>query len=124
MIDSAAEILALEQKRCRAEVAADIQTLEDIFDDDIVYIHANGLSEDKTSLIASRRKIKFTKMERRDSNVRVYGNTAILVGILTFDVEVGGRSLSVEGIVTQVFVKRGDRWRIVHHQGTRTDNPT
>ena len=80
MKDETADILAIEEERCRAERAGDMATLERLLDDSLVYIHTNGLIDSKKSLIASRDKMKFQKMDRRDLKVRVSGDLAVITG--------------------------------------------
>jgi hypothetical protein len=120
MKDETADILAIEEERCRAERAGDMATLERVLDDSLVYIHTNGLIDSKKSLIASRDKMKFQKMDRRDLKVQVSGDLAVITGGLSVEVRVTGVAdlITSDMLVAQTLVRRGGQWRFVHQQCT------
>jgi ketosteroid isomerase-like protein len=120
MKDDVAEILALEQQRCRAEVAGDTATLERLLDDDLVHVHANGVIDGKTSLLVARKNVKFLEMTRRDLQVQVSGDLAVLTGGLLIRAQPAGGSEvhTFDAFSTQVLARRGGEWRFTLHQGT------
>jgi hypothetical protein len=120
MKDETADLLAIEEQRCQAERDGDMTTLERLLDDSLVYIHTTGLVDSKKSLIASRDKMKFLKMARRDLKVQVSGDLAVITGGLSVEVRVTGVAdlVAMDMLVTQVLVRRGGQWRFVHQQCT------
>jgi uncharacterized protein (TIGR02246 family) len=46
--------------------------------------------------------------------VQVYGDTAILTYNSASTVNLGGRVMNYTGKVTSVYVRQGDKWRVVH----------
>jgi uncharacterized protein (TIGR02246 family) len=116
-----AEILAVERRRQDALIATDLETLDEIFDESLVHIHAPGLVHTKALLlehVAIRQA--YLEITRQDVRVRVYGDTAVVTGgIVNRMRATQGGERTVDGVVTQV-LHRGDdgRWRFVSFQMT------
>src|SRR5262245_42674557 len=76
-----AELLALEEQRCDAINRQDWDALASLPTEDLVHVHANGLTQDKgvyLQHVSSRPR----RTERRDLVVRVHGDTAVMTGKL------------------------------------------
>jgi uncharacterized protein (TIGR02246 family) len=116
-----AEILAVERRRQDALIATDLETLDEIFDESLVHIHAPGLVHTKALLlehVAIRQA--YLEITRQDVRVRVYGDTAVVTGGIVNRMRAPqGGERTVDGVVTQV-LHRGDegRWRFVSFQMT------
>jgi uncharacterized protein (TIGR02246 family) len=116
-----AEILAVEQRRQDALIATDLETLDEIFDESLVHIHAPGLVHTKALLlehVATRQA--YLEITRQDVRVRVFGDTAVVTGGIVNRMRAPqGGERTVDGVVTQV-LHRGDdgRWRFVSFQMT------
>lgn len=114
------ELIALEERRCRAEVEGDVATLDSLLDDDLVYVHLSGSIDGKANLLASRAVIKFPSMTRHDLQVHVSGDLAVINGKISFQNQnVGSPAIrTVDAYVTQALVRRGDQWKFILHQVT------
>ncbi len=114
------KFIALEERRCRAEVESDVATLDELLDDDFVYIHLSGKIDGKKSLIDSRAIIKFPAMRREGLHVQVSDGLAVLYGKILFQSQsVGSSDLrTVEAYATQALARRGDQWKFIVHQVT------
>ena len=116
-----AEILAVERRRQDALIATDLETLDEIFDESLVHIHAPGLVHTKALLlehVATRQA--YLEITRQDVRVRVFGDTAVVTGGIVNRMRAPqGGERTVDGVVTQV-LHRGDdgRWRFVSFQMT------
>lgn len=75
-------IETLERKRFEAQVSKDIDFLEKVFADDLIYTHSSGKQDNKTTYIASIRdgKSVYDKIEVEELTVRVYGKAAVITG--------------------------------------------
>lgn len=118
-----AALREVEDVRLQALQTADLKTLDDLFDETLVHIHAPGLTHSKQQLlehVATRRPYLATT--RGDLNVRVVGDVAIMTGALVNRLrtkEGGERTLG--GVATQVLVRAADAalgWRFVSFQMT------
>ncbi|MDX3911695.1 MAG: nuclear transport factor 2 family protein [Sphingobium sp.] len=114
MSQDVSPILALEQRRCAAINAQDIEEVGAVLADDYQHIHASGQIDDRETYINSLKKAP-RHSERGELNVRVYGDVAVVVGdqINTFD----GRQSTL--VVQQIAVAHGGNWQFVSTQLTR-----
>jgi ketosteroid isomerase-like protein len=116
-----ASLLALEHRRQRALVDGDLAVLDEIFDDDLVHIHAPGLVHTKPMLlehVGTRRA--YLDISRGDISIRMIGDVAILVGPITNVLRnPDGSAREQRGQVTQVARRDDDgTWRFVNFQLT------
>lgn len=109
------EVLAAEAERCRAIYEQDWAVLEPMMSDDLSYVHMPGRIENKAQYLAGV-KSRPRKVEREDLKVRVYGNTAVMTGIM---INRPPNAESVTARVTQTWVKDGPGWKMVAFQASR-----
>ncbi len=109
------DVKQLEARRIAAQIGVDMATLDAIFADDLIHVHATGVVQDKETLlrhIESRRQ--FVAVERPGLTVRVYGDTAILTGGLINTLQPPGQDLrQMRGFATQVARREGGNWRFI-----------
>ena len=116
-----AELHAVERRRQRALVEVDLDALDDLFDDTLVYTHGHGITHSKAQLLehtANRRP--YLDITRGDLVIRVFGDVAVITGPLTNLVRTpDGGEHAIAGVATQV-LRRDDhnRWRFVSSQTT------
>ena len=105
-----------EQSFAKAIVAKDLATLEKLLGDDLSYNHSDGRHDTKATYIDNLKtgKQKYEKAEPADLSVKIYGNTAVLTGVLKV---VTDRPISLS--ILHVYVKRGSQWQLVAHQSAR-----
>jgi ketosteroid isomerase-like protein len=97
-------------------------TLDKYNADDFTLIQGNGsvLTKAETSEGYRSGKTGFQKMDLSDVKVRIYGNTAVVTGIVTYIGEqAGSKSTGIPARFTRVFVKRDGNWKQVLNQSTR-----
>ncbi|MEF2975967.1 nuclear transport factor 2 family protein [Subtercola sp. YIM 133946] len=117
----ATQLLATENRRIRALLDGDVATLDELFDDSLVHIHAPGLVQDKAKLlehVAVRRA--YRSIERGELTMRVAGDVAVVTGTITNRLATAeGGERTVEGVATQVLVRADDgTWRYLSFQMT------
>jgi Domain of unknown function (DUF4440) len=115
------EVERMERTRFTAQVARDTATLRAILSDDLVYIHSNGLVEDKNHFIESvgTGRIVYDSLVPSDLKHRVYGSTAVGTGKVRVQVQMNGQTVRVDLLFTTVHLKRGGWWQLVNWQSTR-----
>ena len=76
------EILALEDQRIEAMTNGDVETLEKILADDLIYTHTTASLDTKASFIDAVKtgKSSYKSVERKDVEVRQFGDTAVVTG--------------------------------------------
>ena len=122
-----AAVLAAQKDRLQAMVKNDLEALGRMLPDDFTYTHASGVADTKTSLLASLKagRLKYKSIDPGQPLVRVYGNTGILTGTATVQVDsatIGPAPFQI--LYTDVYVKKADgRWQPVAWQSTRPPAP-
>jgi ketosteroid isomerase-like protein len=115
------EIRQRETRRFEALVRGDTASLEEIMADDATYTHATGVVEAKAEYLAKMKsgEVRYEAFAPEELRVRVYGTAAVLNGIARVKAHVGGEVRNLRLLFTDVYVKQGDRWRMVAWQSTR-----
>jgi ketosteroid isomerase-like protein len=122
-----AAVLAAQKDRLQAMVKNDLEALGRMLPDDFTYTHASGVADTKASLLASLKagRLKYKSIDPGQPLVRVYGNTGILTGTATVQVDsatIGPAPFQI--LYTDVYVKKADgRWQPVAWQSTRPPAP-
>lgn len=112
------EIVAAEQRRFAATVRADAAELRECLGDELVYVHSNGVVEDREAFIAmlvsgQRRYLGFTPGAR---TLRLLGDAVASIG----DLQVQGVAGTVHITGTAVYWRQ-PHWKMVlwHACGAR-----
>jgi hypothetical protein len=121
-----AAVLAAQKERLQAMVRSDLDALTRLLPDDLTYTHASGVADTKASLLESIRagRLKYKAFDPGQPRVRIYGNTAVLTGTATVQVEsttIGPAPFQI--LFTDVYVKKDGRWQAVAWQSTRPPAP-
>ena len=111
------ELIALERSLCEAITRGDMKTLDALIADDYTHIHATGRLDDKQGFVSNIAK-KPRTTTRSNQSIRVYGDTAILIGEQT-NAFADGRAL--KGLSQAVVVRQNGTWRFVAGQLTNTE---
>jgi ketosteroid isomerase-like protein len=116
-----AKIIALDEQRRAAMIAADFATLDRLLADDLVHIHAGGNADTKQQYFRLIEDLcAFVAIERGPMNIRFYGDTAVVTGAMTHTVRIKstGAIRTMDAFGTQVWAPDGDSWRQVLYQAT------
>lgn len=116
-------VLDLENRRHQALIAVDIAALDEMFDEDLVHIHAPGLTHNKAQLLEHVDKRRpYLETRRGELTMRLIGDVLIVTGPLTNRLRAPeGGERTIGGVVTQV-LRRVDKrtWRFLSFQMTPT----
>ena len=114
----AKEILALEERRYAAMLAADMGALEPLVHEDLVYTHSSGVVDGKASWLESMRsgKTRYKSVQCADEKVRLHGDAALVTGGATLEVEIGGQPKTLRLRYLNVWVNSGGGWKFAAWQ--------
>lgn len=115
------EILASEIKRYSALIDADIRALEDMFSDDLIYVHSTGSVDSKASFLnlISTGTIQYRKMDFTNSQVRIFGDVGILTGVGKFIVCVNGAQLNPCIRFHSIWMKKNNKLKFISWHATK-----
>ena len=110
-----------ESARFRAQVDKDGLALQTLLDDDLYYLHSNGLVESKQDFITSVKggKIVYSQMIASERSIRLYGKTAVLYGLVMVAGEYQGEPFNIGLYYTSVYRKKRGKWLLVNWQSTK-----
>jgi len=115
------EVLKLSKDKWQWMADKDVGKLKDLFDDKSVFVHMGGSwgKEQELNVIGSG-GIHYKKADIHEASVQIIGNTAIVLNRITLLAVVGGNEVTNPFIVTEVYVKAGDKWKMGSLSFTRT----
>ncbi len=115
-------ILDAEASRQSALIKVDLGELDRLFAADLVHIHSNGMTHNKTDLlkyIEDRRA--FISIHRGPLDIRIYVDTAVMIGQMQSQMRASnGGVINLDGMVTQILHRFDDGWKFIHFQYTRS----
>ena len=109
-----------EQKRFNAQMELDVETLDNLLAEELIYIHSNTLTESKTDFIASVQsgKIVYQEMNIKRHQLRQYKKIAIVTGLVEVKGLFKDNEFVVELFYTSVYKKKKGKWLLLSWQST------
>jgi len=118
------EILKLSKDKWQWMADKNVDKLKDLFDDKSVFVHMGGSwgKEQELNVIGSG-GIHYKKADIHEASVQVIGNTAIVLNRITLLAVVGGNEVTNPFIVTEVYIKENEKWKMGSLSFTKTMGP-
>jgi uncharacterized protein (TIGR02246 family) len=115
------KILALHEAGDRALMSADVAALAQIFADDYVQYNESGKAFTKHDVLESFRSgaIRYPSIVSTGRKIRVFGDTAVVHGAESDEVESDGKRFSVRYVFLDVLRKNDGEWKLVASQLAR-----
>jgi ketosteroid isomerase-like protein len=119
------EVMKVEEERNQALQKNDVEALNRIYADDVVYSNATGALLTKAQHLADlkARTLNFKSFRHDDVQVQVHGETGIVTGISTSAVDFQGTVSSSPRRFLNIYVKQGGRWLCEAHFDTPVTKP-
>ncbi len=119
--DDEQQILALHEAGDRALMAADLATLAEIFADDYVQYNEAGKAFTKQDVLNNFQTgaIRYPSIVSMGRLIRIFGDTAVVHGSESDEVETDGKRFAVRYVYLDVLRKREGQWKIVASQLAR-----
>ncbi len=114
MTDVEASVRALEERLWRAQLSADVETLDELIADDLLFTGLSGSLETKAADLQQHRSgaLRITKLEPLEFRVRVIPGGAITSVKMDAAALVAGKLTSATLRYTRIWISDGGRWRI------------
>lgn len=118
------ELLDLSREKWRWMSERDVDALAALFHKEAVFVHMGGTMTREQELEVIRSGgIHYKHAEIQEASVRFIGETAIVLNRIRLDAVVGGNEVSNPFVVTEVYVREGDGWRLGSLSFTRLVSP-
>jgi uncharacterized protein (TIGR02246 family) len=114
------EVLQVEAAWVQALRTLDLEAMDHILADDYTQITASGEVIDKREFLASfeGEHRHWDRAESTDHDIRVYGNTAVMVAMWRASGVNHGERFDYKARFLAVYVKRDGRWQLTADQST------
>ena len=121
LADDEQQILTLFEAGDKALMSADLEALSRIFADNYVQYGESGEPQSKQAILDNFRSgaIRYPSIVSTGREIRVFGDTAVVHGSESDEVEAAGKRFSVRYIYLDVLVRRNGEWKIVASQLAR-----
>src|SRR5712671_5954187 len=115
------QILELHDAGDRALMSADLAVLAQIFADDYVQYNESGKAFTKQDVLNNFRSgaIRYPSIVSTGRQIRVFGDTAVVHGAESDEVESYGKRFSVRYVYLDVLRKQNGEWKLVASQLAR-----
>lgn len=118
------EIINLSKEKWQWMADKNADALANLFHEKSVFVHMGGSwgKEQEVNIIRTG-GIWYKKADIQDVSVNIIDNTAILLNRITLLAVVGGNEVTNPFIVTEVYIKEGDTWKMGSLSFTRLGMP-
>jgi len=115
------QILALHEAGDKALMSADLAVLTQIFADDYVQYNEAGKDFTKQDVLNNFQTgaIRYPSIVSSGRKIRVFGDTAVVHGSESDEVELNGKRSTVRYVYLDVLQKRDGEWKLVASQLAR-----
>src|SRR5271163_2062824 len=115
------QILALHQAGDKALMSADLDGLAEVFADDYVQYNESGRTFTKQDVLNNFRTgaIRYPSIVSTGRKIRIFGDTAVVHGSESDEVEVNGKRSAVRYVYLDVLRKKDGEWKLVASQLAR-----
>ncbi len=117
---SASQISDLEDRRYAAMVDADLDALDELLSDDVMYAHSNASVDSKASYLEMLRTgaLVYHALEHTTDAVVSRPGVVIVGGTMSGSIHMHGTAKTLNSRVVAVWVAEDGRWRLVAFQPT------
>lgn len=106
-------VIYLSKQKWQWMADKDVQKLENLFHENSVYVHMGGSwGKEREIEIIKSGGIHYKNADIHEVSVEVIGNTAILLNKITLLAVVGGNEVTNPFMVTEVYKKENDQWKL------------
>lgn len=107
------EILDLSKTKWTWMADKNIDPLNELFDEKCVFVHMGGSWGKAQELnVIKSGGIWYKKAEIYSASVKIFGNTAILLNDIDLLAVVGGNEVTHAFMVTEVYIKENEKWKM------------
>ena len=113
-------VLAAEDRRYRAMLDADLATLDALCAAELSYAHSSGARDTKDQYLEKVRSgyYVYRRIDHPVERVAVVGDSALVVGRMTADLDVDGRPRTIDNLALAVWARTSGRWQLLAYAPT------
>lgn len=114
-------VLELSKRKFEWLIHKQADSLRDVLDDRLMYIHSTGWLQSKKEVLEDMQsgRLVYRKVVVREAQVRLYTNSAIVTGKGRFSGAREGNEFDMDLCYTEVYVLKGKKWVLVSRHANR-----
>ena len=118
--EDARAVLAAEDRRYQAMQDADLTVLDALLADELSYAHSSGVRDTKDQYLAKLRSgyYVYRRIAHPVERVAVVGNSALVVGRMTADLDVDGTPKTIDNLALAVWTRSSGIWQLLAYAPT------
>jgi len=115
------EVLSLSRQKFGWLIRRQADSLTTILDEKVQYIHSNGWIQSKREVVddMASGKLVYQRVTVKEDQVRIYGKTAIVTGLGTFEGVNSGTAFKLDLRYTEVYLSTTTGWRLLSRHSNR-----
>jgi hypothetical protein len=108
-------VLAAEDRRYAAMLDADLATLDAVCAPELSYAHSSGVRDTKDQYLGKVRSgyYVYRRIDHPVERVAVVGDSALVVGRMTADLDVDGEPKTIDNLALAVWTRSPGRWQLL-----------
>jgi Domain of unknown function (DUF4440) len=113
-------VLAAEDRRYTAMQDADLATLDALCADELSYAHSSGVRDTKDEYLEKVRSgyYVYRRIDHPVERVVVVGDSALVVGRMTADLDVDGTPKTIDNLALAVWTRASGQWQLLAYAPT------
>jgi hypothetical protein len=113
-------VLAAEDRRYKAMQDADMTTLDELCADALSYAHSSGTRDTKSEYLGKIGSgyYAYRRIDHPVERGEVVGDTAIVVGRMTADIDVQGVPKTIDNLALAVWTRATGEWQLLAYAPT------
>ena len=121
MPDTEAMLRSLEDERCAALIAADLEKLGELFSDRLNWCHSSGKVDTKAQLLAKLESgaTRYLSMERVDTRFMAGASGGVSTGLVNMAAVVAGTEHQLRNRYATTWLEEDGSWKLVAWQSTK-----
>ena len=118
--DDVSAVLAAEDRRYQAMQDADLTTLDVLCADELSYAHSSGARDTKDEYLAKVRTgyYVYRRIDHPVERVAVLGDTAVVIGRMTADLDVDGAPKTIDNLALAVWTRASGERQLLAYAPT------
>ncbi|CAN5324359.1 hypothetical protein BH09ACT6_BH09ACT6_03490 [soil metagenome] len=118
--DDADEVTRLERLRAELLLAGDVDGINELCHDDLIFTHSVGFRDTKETLLASLRTgvLRYHAIEQDIDHVIVADGAVAIIGSQPAELAGGGQRITSRSFTSALWVPHSGRWTLRAFQGT------
>jgi hypothetical protein len=118
--DDVRGVLAAEDRRYRAMLEADLTTLDEVCAAELSYAHSSGARDTKREYLDKIRSgyYVYRRIDHPVERVAVVGDSALVVGRMTADLDVDGTPKTIDNLALAVWTRASGEWQLLAYAPT------